>query len=197
MTKKVETQKGIIAALQKSVEVEKENTKKYKDELDEIASEECVAPMIDRIMEDAKKDVDDAEAKVAAKTEECRVHRGHRAQNHRCLMIAAESLFLTDCMGDIENFMDNLGDDGADTEIVLSFCVAHPTHPNADMLEMLGCSVEDVAEHLRAERMMVGKMVRRFVVGSVGRAGIEVGEVRVCPHCEECNSMKITLTATN
>ena len=191
----IDTQKGVIEALRKSVEVEKENAKKYKDELDEIAKDGCVAPMMDRVMADAKKDVDDAEAKVSAKEEEVRVHRGHRAQNHRCLMIAAEGLFLTDCMEDIDNYMEDINDGNADATCELSFCVAHPTRPNAATMEMVNCSNEDVEEHMRAERRMVGEIVRKLVVGSVRLARIEVGPVRFCPHCEECNSMKITLTA--
>ena len=191
---KVAVQKGLIEALTTSVEAEKSRTQSYKDELDEIAREECVAPMMDRVMADAKKDVDAVEAKCLSLKEENRVNEGHRCQNHRCLTNCAEGLFLSECMDDIDCFMTQLNNAGADNVCHLSFCVPHPTRPSDDAARLCGIKQNCMREHMRAERMMVGEIVRNFVVGSVRQTPVVVGEVRVCSHCEECNSMKITLT---
>tara|TARA_R110000772_G_scaffold4967_1_gene17567 strand:- start:667 stop:1500 length:834 start_codon:yes stop_codon:yes gene_type:complete len=191
---KVAVQKGLIEALTTSVEAEKSRTQSYKDELDEIAREECVAPMMDRVMADAKKDVDAVEAKCLSLKEENRVNEGHRCQNHRCLTTCAEGLFLSECQCDIDNFMEQLNDEGADARIHLSVCIPHPTRPSDDAAKLCGIKQNCMREHMRAERFMIGEIVRKFVVGAVKHTPVVVGEVRVCDFCEDCNSMKITLT---
>ena len=191
---KVAIQKGLIEALTTSVEAEKSRTQSYKDELDEIAREECVAPMMDRVMADAKKDVDAVEAKCLSLKEENRVNEGHRCQNHRCLTTCAEGLFLSECQCDIDNFMEQLNDEGADARIHLSVCIPHPDRPSADAAKLCGIKQNCMREHMRAERFMIGEIVRKFVVGAVKHTPVVVGEVRVCDFCEDCNSMKITLT---
>lgn len=194
--KKIATQSGIIEALRKSVEVEKENAAKFKDELDEIAKDECVAPMIDRIMEDAKKDVDAAEAKAASMEEEMKEAQGHRAQNSRLVSIAAESIYLEQVEPEFREFVEELDDNYDVGEfITISMTIPHPNPLNDLGRSILKVEVANSQEHYRWERQKLAEHIRIRMVDDLRTTNrkdrVEIGGAHPCPHCEECLAYKI------
>ncbi len=80
--KKVEVAKGCIKKLG-------EDMKQDREMIEEIKKEECVAPMIDRIMADASKDVETQRLKYEAEKAAGIEYRMETAQYHRTMCMAA------------------------------------------------------------------------------------------------------------
>jgi hypothetical protein len=166
-----------------------DTAKKYKAELDEIAQEECVMPMIDRIMTDANNDIKALQDKLDESNRLVAENAGYRCCHHRHLCLAAEGLFMENLMEDMEEWT---GD--AETHRLMRIGIPQPDPLNAEGKRLLKVSDEDLEAHYRCERQgvadMVVKYARRWLDEEYGEAAQqwEITDPTPCPHCDDCKN---------
>lgn len=170
-----------------------DTAKKYKAELDEIAQEECVMPMIDRIMEDANNDVKKVQDELDAMEKDRDEQKGYRVAHLRIQELAAESLFYECCEDSIDEFME---DDTDHKTLQIGIC--RPNRMGEIQKGILKVSNEDEEAHYKSERLSLANICAKYArayIQDIYQAEhlYEITDPIPCPHCENCKSFHMDI----
>ena len=200
--------KKLVLRMEKRIdELEEENTR-LQSVVDEMMEEQGCRAVVDKIMEDAKKDIEEAEEATKKAVEEGTNSRKRYIKDELMLNIAGAALFQECCAGE----MDELEDvNSEEDEVCMRVCIPNDLEPTEDTLAELVAGMpfeNDPAEVERRGKIMTqqhrelvalrvynmacrsaSRECRAFTSGE--RRRLEVGRPRPCCEDERCPNFEI------